>query len=213
MLTREDLQAISGLLVPLETRIGGLETKFDKFEGRVGRLEDRFDKFEQQFEDFKCETRNRFENLEANLQSVDKHVCELDTKVAKLDTKVSDLDGKVTQLDTKVSDLDGKVTQLDTKVSDLDGKVTQLDTKVSDLDGKVTQLDMKVSEVDNSVRSLWIRVENQTEKQLRIVAENYSNLTNKLDELQKMKGVQDTLLFYANKHENDIRAIKQRLCM
>ena len=199
MLTREDLQAISGLLVPLETRIGGLETKFDKFEGRVGRLEDRFDKFEQQFEDFKCETRNRFENLEANLQSVDKHVCELDTKVAKLDTKVSDLDGKVTQLDTKVSDLDGKV--------------TQLDTKVSDLDGKVTQLDMKVSEVDNSVRSLWIHVENQTEKQLRIVAENYSNLTNKLDELQKMKGVQDTLLFYANKHENDIRAIKQRLCM
>ena len=199
MLTREDLQAISGLLVPLETRIGGLETKFDKFEGRVGRLEDRFDKFEQQFEDFKCETRNRFENLEANLQSVDKHVCELDTKVAKLDTKVSDLDGKVTQLDTKVSDLDGKV--------------TQLDTKVLDLDGKVTQLDMKVSEVDNSVRSLWIHVENQTEKQLRIVAENYSNLTNKLDELQKMKGVQDTLLFYANKHENDIRAIKQRLCM
>ena len=199
MLTREDLQAISGLLVPLETRIGGLETKFDKFEGRVGRLEDRFDKFEQQFEDFKCETRNRFENLEANLQSVDKHVCELDTKVAKLDTKVSELDGKVTQLDTKVLDLDGKV--------------TQLDTKVSDLDGKVTQLDMKVSEVDNSVRSLWIHVENQTEKQLRIVAENYSNLTNKLDELQKMKGVQDTLLFYANKHENDIRAIKQRLCM
>ena len=199
MLTREDLQAISGLLVPLETRIGGLETKFDKFEGRVGRLEDRFDKFEQQFEDFKCETRNRFENLEANLQSVDKHVCELDTKVAKLDTKVSDLDGKVTQLDTKVLDLDGKV--------------TQLDTKVLELDGKVTQLDLKVSEVDNSVRSLWIHVENQTEKQLRIVAENYSNLTNKLDELQKMKGVQDTLLFYANKHENDIRAIKQRLCM
>ena len=199
MLTREDLQAISGLLVPLETRIGGLETKFDKFEGRVGRLEDRFDKFEQQFEDFKCETRNRFENLEANLQSVDKHVCELDTKVA--------------QLDTKVSDLDGKVTQLDTKVSELDGKVTQLDTKVSELDGKVTQLDLKVSGVDSSVRSLWVHVENQTEKQLHIVAENHSNLINKLDELQKMKGVQDTLLFYANKHENDIRAIKQRLCM
>ena len=49
MLTREDLQAISGLLVPLETCIGGLETKFDKFEGRVGRLEDCFDKFEQRF--------------------------------------------------------------------------------------------------------------------------------------------------------------------
>ena len=132
MLTREDLRAIAGLLVPLETRIGGLETKFDKLEGRV---------------------------------------------------------------------------------AGLDGKVTQLDTKVSELDGKVTQLDMKVSEVDNSVRSLWVHLENQTEKQLRIVAENYSNLTNKLDELQKMKGVQDTLLFYANKHENDIRAIKQKLCM
>ena len=30
MLTKEDLQAIAGLLVPIETRIGNLESRFDK---------------------------------------------------------------------------------------------------------------------------------------------------------------------------------------
>ena len=38
MLTKEDLQAIAGLLMPLETRIGGLEEKFNGFEGRIDKL-------------------------------------------------------------------------------------------------------------------------------------------------------------------------------
>ena len=44
MLTKEDLQAIAGLLVPIETRIGGsLESRFDNLESRFDKLESRFD--------------------------------------------------------------------------------------------------------------------------------------------------------------------------
>lgn len=98
MLTKEDLQAIAGLLMPLETRIGGLEEKFngfegriDKLEGRFDKLEGRFDKLEKRFEDFECETRNKFEDMEANLRSVDKHVCELDSRVTNLSQTVRSL--------------------------------------------------------------------------------------------------------------------------
>ena len=98
MLTKEDLQAIAGLLMPLETRIGGLEEKFngfegriDKLEGRFDKLEGRFDKLEKRFEDFECETRNRFADMEANLRSVDKHVCELDSRVTNLSQTVRSL--------------------------------------------------------------------------------------------------------------------------
>ena len=143
MLTKEDLQAIAGLLVPIETRLGNLESRFDNLEGRFDNLESRFDKFE-------CETKSRFENLEANLRSVDKHVCELDAVV---------------------------------------------------------------SELSRSVRELWLHVENSTDRKIQIVAENYSNLTRKMEEQQKRWDTQERLLFYVNKHENDITAIKQRLCM
>ena len=85
MLTKEDLQAIAGLLVPIETRIGNLESRFDNLESRFDKLESRFDNLESRFDsletrvdNFESETKRRFENLEANLRSVDKHVCELD---------------------------------------------------------------------------------------------------------------------------------------
>ena len=164
MLTKEDLQAIAGLLVPLETRIGNLEQsfgklegrfdnlegRFDNFEGRFDNLEGRFDNLERRFDSFESETRNRFEDLEANLKSVDKHVCELDQKVAVLDEKV---------------------------------------------------------------RGLQLHIENHTDVQLQIVAENHSTLFNKLEELEKKQNNQETLWLFVKKHENDINKIKQHLSM
>ena len=157
MLTKEDLQAIAGLLVPLETRIGNLEQsfgklegRFDNLEGRFDNLEGRFDNLERRFDSFESETRNRFEDLEANLKSVDKHVCELDQKVAVLDEKV---------------------------------------------------------------RGLQLHIENHTDVQLQIVAENHSTLFNKLEELEKKQNNQETLWLFVKKHENDINKIKQHLSM
>ena len=157
MLTKEDLQAIAGLLVPIETRIVNLESRFDNLESRFDKLESRFDNLESRFDsletrvdNFESETKRRFENLEANLRSVDKHVCELDASV---------------------------------------------------------------SELQRSVKELWLHVENTTDWKLQVVAENHSNLLQKLEEQQKRWETQERLLFYVNKHEKDITAIKQRLCM
>lgn len=105
---------------------------------------------ETRVDNFESETKSRFENLEANLRSVDKHVCELDASV---------------------------------------------------------------SELQRSVKELWLHVENTTDWKLQVVAENHSNLLQKLEEQQKRWETQERLLFYVNKHEKDITAIKQRLCM
>ena len=65
MLTKEDLQAIAGLFVPLETQMEKFEGKFDRFEGRLDKFEERLEKFE-----------GRLDSLEVSLSSLDKHVCE-----------------------------------------------------------------------------------------------------------------------------------------
>ena len=161
MLTKEDLQAIAGLLVPIETRIVNLESRFDKLESRFDNLESRFDKLESRFDNlesrfdsletrvdnFESETKRRFENLEANLRSVDKHVCELDASV---------------------------------------------------------------SELQRSVKELWLHVENTTDWKLQVVAENHSNLLQKLEEQQKKWETQERLLFYVNKHEKATVVNKHR---
>ena len=152
-----------------------------------------------------------------DLQAIAGLLVPLETRIGGLETRFDKFEQQFEDFKCETrnhfEDMEANLQSVDKHVCELDTKAAALDAKVAELDTKVTQLDAKVAEIDNSVRGLWVHVENQTEKQLRIVAENHSNLTNKLDELQKMKGVQDTLLFYANKHENDIRAIKKRLCM
>ena len=81
------------------------------------------------------------------------------------------------------------------------------------VDKHVCELDASVSELQRSVKELWLHVENTTDWKLQVVAENHSNLLQKLEEQQKKWETQERLLFYVNKHEKDITAIKQRLCM
>ena len=88
-----------------------------------------------------------------------------------------------------------------------------LSSKGRSVDKHVCELDASVSELQRSVKELWLHVENTTDWKLQVVAENHSNLLQKLEEQQKRWETQERLLFYVNKHEKDITAIKQRLCM
>ena len=87
MLTKEDLQAIAGLFVPLETQMG-------RFEGRLDNLE------------------VSLRSLDKHVCELDTKVAKLDAKVTELDTKVTELDGKVTELDIRVTELDTSVRNL-----------------------------------------------------------------------------------------------------
>ena len=109
--------------------------------------------------------------------------------------------------------IETRIGNLESRFDNLESRFDKLESRFDNLDKHVCELDASVSELQRSVKELWLHVENTTDWKLQVVAENHSNLLQKLEEQQKRWETQERLLFYVNKHEKDITAIKQRLCM
>ena len=111
---------------------------------------------------------------------------------------------KVTSLDEKVASLDEKVTSLDEKVASLDEKVASLDEKVASLDEKVASLECEVSKIN-------VTLENETNRNIKIIAEGHLDLSRKLNEAVRLssdiKAKQEIQDIYINMHQNQLRAL------
>lgn len=127
-----------------------------------------------------------------------------------IETRIGNLESRFDRLENRFDSLESR---FDSFESETKSHFENLEANLRSVDKHVCELDASVSELQRSVRELWLHVENTTDWKIQVVAENHSNLLRKLEEQQKRWEIQDRLSFYVNKHEKDIAAIKQRLCM
>lgn len=130
-------------------------------------------------------------------------------KLDHLDNHMSELDTRVTKLDEHMSELDTKVGKLDEHMSELDTKVIKLDEHVSELDTKVTKLDERMSQVETKVLDVQLTLENETNRNIRIVAEGHLDLSRRLDEALRVENEKEIMNIRVNSIENEIRRIKE----
>ena len=109
----------------------------------------------------------------------------------------------------KVTSLDEKVTSLDEKVASLDEKVASLDEKVVSLDNRVSSLDGKVSSLDTELKSVKLTLENETNRNIKIIAEGHIDVMNKLNDVLKVENEKELMLIRLNTLENEVRKIKE----
>ena len=138
---------------------------------------------------------------------------ELDQRVAGVEQKVTELDEKVTELDQKFTVLDEKVTELDQKFTVLDEKVTVLDQKFTVLDEKVTVLDQKFTVLDEKVTGLELVIENETNVNIRRIAEGHCDLVRNLREARKVDDEKELLAIRVTVLESDMSKVKHQLAI
>lgn len=92
---------------------------------------------------------------------------------------IKGLRSDVTELQTEVKELRSDVTELQTEVKELRSDVTELQSDVKSLKEDTKELKERVSKLELSL-------ENETNRHIRILAENHLVLTEKLDEVMKI---------------------------
>ena len=137
----------------------------------------------------------------------------MEQKVTELDEKVTELDQKFTVLDEKVTELDQKFTVLDEKVTVLDQKFTVLDEKVTVLDQKFTVLDQKFTVLDEKVTGLELVIENETNVNIRQIAEGHCDLVRNLREARKVDDEKELLAIRVTVLESDMSKVKHQLAI
>ena len=155
----------------------------------------------------------RLDLLESDVRELKSGMSEIKQRVASVEQKVTELDQRVASVEQKVTKLEQKVTELDQRVASVEQKVTELDQKFTVLDEKVTVLDQKFTVLDEKFTGLELVIENETNVNIRRIAEGHCDLVRNLREARKVDDEKELLAIRVTVLESDMSKVKHQLAI
>ena len=69
----------------------------------------------------------------------------------------------------------------------------------------------RLDKIDNRITDIQLTIENETNRNIQLIAEGHFDLSRKLDEALKVENEKEMLLIRVNRLENELRKIKARI--
>lgn len=76
---------------------------------------------------------------------------------------------------------------------------------------KLDKMDSRLNKVEAKITEVQMTLENETNKNISIIAEGHLDLSRKLDDALKVENEKEMLLIRVTHLENEIRRIKQKI--
>ncbi len=130
------------------------------------------------------------QNMKNDMQNMKSDMKEMKTDMQNMKTDMQNMKSDMKEMKT---DMQGMKTDMQGMKTDMQG----MKTDIQDLRGRVSGIEMTL--------------ENETNRNIRIIAEGHADLCRKLDEALKVENEKELLLVRTNIMENDIRKIKDKL--
>ena len=116
------------------------------------------------------------------LLAVYEGMSELKQGVAGLEQKVDDLTQRTAKLEQKVDDLTQRTAKLEQSVAGLEQKVDDLTQRTAKLEQGMSELNQRTVRVEQSVSEIKVTLENETNHNIQLLAENHCDLVDKLNQ-------------------------------
>lgn len=129
-------------------------------------------------------------------------------KLDKMDTRITNLE---TSMNAKFESIDARFTSIDAKLESIDARFTSIDAKFDSVDARFTSIETELVSMDAKITDLRLTLENETNRNIRLIAEGHLDLSRKLDEALKIENEKEMLLIRMNTAENEIRKINSKL--
>lgn len=107
--------------------------------------------------------------------------------------------------------LDEKLKPVTQKLTGLENRMTGMEDKMSGLEEKVSAIQKISAETQKELTEVKMHIENVTDKNITLLAENYCNLVNKLDENNKVTDVQLVYQIKVNFLIDDMEKMKKEI--
>lgn len=104
-----------------------------------------------------------------------------------------------------------RLDKMDSRLDKVDSRLDKVDSRLDKVDSRLDKMDSRLDKVESKVTEVQMTLENETNKEIRIIAEGHLDLSRKLDDSLKVENEKEMLLLRVNRLENEIRRIKQRI--
>ena len=158
------------------------------------------------------------EIFNSSMKPIKEELQDVKGEVLGLKEQVQGIEGEVLELKGQVQGIEGEVLELKEQVQGVQGEVRELKGQVQGVKGEVLELKERVQGVEDKARKLEghvqgirLTLENETNKNINIIAEGHLNLSRKLDEALKVENEKEVLLIRINRLENGYRTLKEQV--
>lgn len=79
-----------------------------------------------------------------------------------------------------------KVGFTDTRLDSMDKRLNSMGTRLDSMDKRLESMDVRLGTVENNVTDIRLSLENETNRNLQLLAENHGNLIDKLNQAIKV---------------------------
>ncbi len=83
--------------------------------------------------------------------------------------------------------------------------------RLDNVDARLDKMESRLDRVERKVTDIQMTLENETNKNIQIIAEGHLDLSRKLDDALKVENEKEMLLIRVNRLENEVRRLKDKI--
>lgn len=100
---------------------------------------------------------------------------------------------------------------METRMESMENRMESMENRMESMENRMDSMDSRLSRVEDDVKGIRLRLENTTDKNIQIIAENYSNLLQKLDKNNLITDQQFAYQIKVNYLMDDVQRIKDEI--
>jgi chromosome segregation ATPase len=120
---------------------------------------------------------------------------------------------KIAGIENKISGIENKISGIENKISGIENKISDMESTISSMENKISDMDEKMSKMQDDILNIQLTIENETNRNIKIIAEGHLDLSRKYNEASTIKAEEELALIRLNTLSEDVRKIKAKLAI
>lgn len=113
----------------------------------------------------------------------------------------------------KIAGIENKISGIENKISGMENKISDMESTISSMENKISDMDEKMSKMKDDILNIQLTLENETNRNIKIIAEGHLDLSRKYNEASTIKAEEELALIRLNTLSEDVRKIKAKLAI
>ena len=102
------------------------------------------------------------------------------------------------------------VKNINSTLNNMNKQFDDVNSKFDDINNQMSEMKADIQKMKNEIREISLILENETNRNIKIIAEGHLDLSRKLDKALTVENEKEMALIRINMMENEIRRIKEK---
>lgn len=103
------------------------------------------------------------------------------------------------------------VKNINSTLNNMNKQFDDVNSKFDDINNQMSEMKADIQKMKNEIREISLTLENETNRNIKIIAEGHLDLSRKLDKALTVENEKEMALIRINMMENELRRIKEKL--